>query len=386
MPSPSPTRRVAEFLQTELAAGVALVAATVIALLWANLAPGLYHDVWSATVRLPGPGHDLTTAEWTTSGLMAIFFFVVALEIKREIVEGELRNPRVAAVPVLGAIGGMILPAVVYAAITVGSGSASGWAIPMATDIAFAIGVLRVAGRRAPRALGLTLLTLAIVDDLGSFVVVALFYSSGVRGEWVLVALGVAAVVAVTSRRLEHPAWFVVPAVVLWIALYRSGVPATLAGVVLAFLTPMRSRRGRPVLAPLEHALHPWASFVVVPLFALANAGIVISSAAVHHALESEAALGIFAGRVVGKVVGIAAGVALAIRLGARTDLDRRSIVALGFLGGIGLTVSVFVADLAFSGPDLATAKLAILAASVVAAVLAAGVLRTIRPVPDDAA
>lgn len=386
MPSASPTRRLTEFLRTELAAGVALVAATTIALLWANLAPGAYHDVWSSTLRLPGPGDTLTTAEWISSGLIAVFFFVVALEIKREIVEGELRNPRIAAVPVLGAIGGMIVPALVYIVITAGSGLGHGWAIPMATDIAFALGVVRVAGRRAPRALGLTLLTLAIVDDLGSFVVVAVFYSSGVRGTWLLVALGVAVVVGVGARRLEHPAWFVVPAVMLWIALYRSGAPATLTGVALAFLTPIRSRRGRPVLAPLEHALHPWASFVVVPLFALANAGIVISSTAVHHALESEAALGIVAGRVVGKVVGISAGVALAIRLGARTDLDRRSIVALGFLGGVGLTVSVFVADLSFSGPDLATAKLAILAASAAAAVLAAGVLRTIRPVPDDAA
>jgi NhaA family Na+:H+ antiporter len=385
MSSPSPTRRLTEFLRTELAAGVALVAATAVALLWANLAPGLYEDVWSATVSLPGPGHDLTTAEWISSGLMAVFFFVVALEVKREVVEGELRNPRVAAVPVLGAIGGMIVPALVYLAITAGTGLGHGWAIPMATDIAFAIGVLRIAGRRAPRALGLTLLTLAVVDDLGSFVVVALFYSSGVRGVWLLVALGVAVAVAVGSRRLEHPAWFVVPAVVLWIALYRSGVPATLAGVALAFLTPIRSRRGRPVLATLEHALHPFASFVVVPLFALANAGIVISSTAIHHAVESEAALGIVAGRAVGKVVGISAGIALALGLGARTELDRRSIVALGCLGGIGLTVSVFIADLSFSGADLDTAKLAILVGSLIAAVLAAGVLRTIRPVPDDA-
>jgi NhaA family Na+:H+ antiporter len=385
MPSPSPTRRLTEFLRAELAAGAVLVTATIVALLWANLAPGVYHDVWSATVRLPGPGHSLTTAEWISSGLMAIFFFVVALEIKREFVEGELRHPRVAAIPVFGAIGGMIVPALVYLVITAGSGLGHGWAIPMATDIAFALGVLRLAGRRAPRALGLTLLTLAIVDDLGSFVVVAFFYSSGVQATWLLVALGVAAVVGIGARRLERPAWFIVPAVVLWIALYRSGVPATLAGVALAFLTPIRTRRGRPVLAPLEHTLHPWASFVVVPLFALANAGIVISSATVHHALGSEAALGIVAGRVIGKVVGIAAGVALAVRFGARTELDRRSIVALGFLGGLGLTVSVFIAGLTFSGPDLDAAKLAILAGSVAAAALAIGVLRTIRPVPDSA-
>jgi NhaA family Na+:H+ antiporter len=163
--------------------------------------------------------------------------------------------------------------------------------------------------------------------------------------------------------------------------MFRSGVPATLAGVVLAFLTPMRTRRGRPVLTTLEHALHPWASFVVVPLFALANAGIVVSAATVKHALGSRAALGIVAGRVVGKVLGITAGIALARRLGAHTTLDRRSLTALGLLGGIGLTVSVFIADLSFSGPDLTSAKLAILVASGIAALLAAAVLRTIRPV-----
>src|SRR4051812_40560225 len=330
MPSSSPPRRLAEFLRTELAAGAALGAATALALVWANVAPGLYHDVWSATLHLPGPGRDLTTAEWVTDGLMAVFFFVVALEIKREVVEGELRNPRVAAIPVLGAIGGMVVPAVIYALVTAGSGLEHGWAIPMATDIAFALGVLRLAGRRAPRALGLTLLTLAIVDDLGSFVIVAVFYSSGFAAGWLLAALAVVLAMAVAGRRLESPAWFVLPAVALWIAFFRAGVPATLAGVVLAFLTPVRSRRGRPVLASLEHALHPVASFVIVPLFALANSGIVVSAASLHHAIDSPAAIGIVMGRVLGKPVGIALGVLVACRLGARTDLDRRALLALG--------------------------------------------------------
>ncbi len=383
MPKPIPRRRALEFLRTELAAGVALVAATVAALIWANLAPGVYHNTWSATLSLPGPGRDLTIAEWITSGLMAVFFFVVTLEIKREIVDGELRNPRIAAIPVIGAIGGMVVPALIYVAVTAGSGLGRGWGIPMATDIAFAIGVLRLSGRRAPRVLGLTLLTLAIVDDLGSFVVIALFYSSGVRWTWVLVALGVALLVACGGRRLEHPAWFLIPAAALWVALFRSGIPATLAGVALAFLTPLRSRRGRPVLTTLERALHPWGSFVVVPLFALASAGIVISSTTIHHAFHSEAALGIVAGRVVGKVVGIALGVAFACRLGAHTPLDRRSIMALGFLSGVGLTVSVFVAELSFSGPELNTAKLAILAGSIVAAIVATAILRTI-PTDSD--
>jgi NhaA family Na+:H+ antiporter len=385
MPSQRPSRRLAEFLRTELASGVAVVAATVVAMVWANATPAAYHDLWSTVVDLPGPGHGLTLDAWVTDGLMAVFFFVVALEIKREVVDGELRDPRSAAVPIAGALGGMVAPALIYAAVTAGSGLGHGWAVPMATDIAFALGVLRLAGRRAPRALGLTLLTLAIVDDLGSFVIVALFYSSGIRAGWLLAALAVVLAMAVAGRRLESPAWFVLPAVALWIALFRAGVPATLAGVVLAFLTPVRSRRGRPVLASLEHALHPIASFAIVPLFALANAGIVVSAASLHHAIDSPAAIGIVLGRVVGKPVGIALGVFVACRLGARTDLDRRALLALGLLGGIGLTVSIYVADLSFVGPDLDAAKLAILTGSVLAGLLAAGVLRTVRPVSDDA-
>jgi NhaA family Na+:H+ antiporter len=383
MPAPRPLTRVAEFLRTELASGVALVAATVAAIVWANVAPGPYHDTWSTVLALPGPGHDLTLADWVTEGLMAVFFFVVALEIKREVVDGELRDLRRAAIPVAGALGGMAVPAVIYTFATLGTGLGRGWAVPMATDIAFALGVLRIAGRRAPRALGLTLLTLAIVDDLGSFVVVALFYSSGVHVAWLAAALGVAVLVLLVGQRLESPAWFVLPAVALWLALYRSGVPATLAGVGLACITPIRSRRGRPVLAQLEHAMHPWASFVVVPLFALANAGIAVSASSLHDAATSRAALGIVAGRVVGKVAGITLGIALAQRLGARTTLDRQSLTALGLLGGIGLTVSVYVADLSFTGSALDTAKLAVLGGSMAAAVLAGGVLRTVRSETD---
>jgi NhaA family Na+:H+ antiporter len=383
MPSPRPRTRLIEFLRTEIAAGAALLVATVVALIWANAAPGLYHDVWSRPLSLPGPGHALPISEWVTEGLMAVFFFVVALEIKREVLEGDLRDPRVAAVPVAGALGGMLVPALVYALATAGSGLGRGWAIPMATDIAFALGVLRLAGARAPRALGLTLLTLAIVDDLGSFVVVAIFYTSGIELGWLLLAVAALAVIGIGGRRVDHPVWFVVPALALWVAMLRGGIPPTLAGVALAFLTPMRDRRGRPVLPRLEHVLHPWASFVVIPLFALANAGIALSAGAVHQLVTNDAAIGIIGGRVVGKVVGITLAIALACRFGATTTLDRRSLLVLGLLGGVGLTVSIYVADLSFVGAQLDTAKLAVLVGSTIAAVLATVALRTIRPVRD---
>ena len=249
---------------------------------------------------------------------MAIFFFVVGLEIKREIVEGDLRDPRAAMVPIAAAVGGMVVPAAVYGLVTLGSGAGHGWGIPMATDIAFAVGVLRLVGRRAPPALGVTLLTLAIVDDVGAILVIAVFYSTGLSWTWLLGALGLLVLIRIAGRTLASPWWFVAPAVVLWVEMLRSGVHATIAGVLLGLATPLVARNGRPVLAPLEHALHPWASFVVLPLFALANAGIPVSVSTLRDAATSPAAIGILAGLLIGKFVGINLGARLAVRAGGR--------------------------------------------------------------------
>ena len=252
----------------------------------------------------------------------------------------------------------------------------------MATDIAFALAVLRSAKRRAPSGLGIILLTLAIVDDLGAIIVIAIFYSTGVKPVWLLVAaIGLAVVVAV-GRRIEHPGWFVIPAVLIWICFSRSGVHATLAGAVLGLATPLRVRSGTPVLEPLEHALKPWTNLVVLPLFALANAGVILSASQLHASVTSPVAWGIALGLIVGKFVGITGSTWLAVRLGGRlpAGLGARSIVALGLLGGIGFTVSLFIATLAFSGPLLQTAKSAVFAASIVSGIAAAMLLRTIRP------
>jgi NhaA family Na+:H+ antiporter len=383
-----PLQRVAEFLRTESAGGVVLIAATVVALVWANVAPASYHDLWSTTLSLPGPEHALSLEAWVNEGLMTIFFFVVGLEVKREIVEGELREPRAAMVPIAAALGGMVVPAALFALVTLGSGLGHGWGIPMATDIAFAVGILRLVAPRAPRSVGLTLLTLAIVDDIGAILVIAVFYSTGISFAWLLGALGLLVIIRLAGRVVAHPLWFVVPAVVLWVEMLRSGVHATLAGVLLGLATPVVARNGRPVLDRLEHGLHPWSSFLVLPLFALANAGIPISTAALRTAATNPAAIGILVGLVVGKVAGINLGIAVAARAGGRVpeDLTGRARLALGLLGGIGLTVSLFIAGLSYVGTDLSAAKLAILVASTAAAVLAAGVLRTIRPVPDAAA
>lgn len=384
---PAPLRRVADFLRTESAGGVALVVATIAAIVWANVASDSYRGFWSTSLMLPGPAHALPLSEWVNEGLMAVFFFVVGLEIKREIVDGELRAPRTAAVPVVAALGGMVVPAVIYLAVNAGTAAGHGWGIPMATDIAFAIGVLRLAGSRLPRGVGLTLLTLAIVDDLGAIAVIAIVYSAGISGAWLGLALVGIVLVLVLRRVADHPAWYVVPAVLIWIAMQRSGVHPTVAGVIVGFLTPLRTRTGYPILSNLEDRLHPWSSLLVVPLFALANAGIVVSADRWHALTSSRLALGVVLGLTVGKVVGIVGGTWVATRLGAQlpAGVNGRAVVAIGVLGGIGFTVSLFVAGLAFTGTDLGTAKLAILITSVAMALIGTLWLRTIPPESDPA-
>jgi NhaA family Na+:H+ antiporter len=377
--------RVKRAVRSDAASGIVLIAATAVALVWANVAPDSYHDLWSATLSLPGPGRPLSLEAWINEGLMTVFFFAVGLEIKREILVGELRDRRTAMVPIAAAIGGMLVPAALYSLVTLGSGLGQGWGVPMATDIAFAVGVLRLVGRRAPRSVGVTLLTLAVVDDVGAIVVIALFYSAGISPGWLLGAVGVLVLIRIAGRTLAHPAWFVVPAVLLWIEMLRSGVHATLAGVLLGLATPLVARDGRPVLTALEHALRPWITGLVLPLFALANAGVPVSVTACRDAVTSPAAIGIMVGLLGGKFVGINAGIRVAARFGGRrpASLSGRSAVALGMLGGIGLTVSLFIAGLSFDGPDLDAAKLAVLAASVIAATGATLVLRTITEEPD---
>ena len=384
---PAPLRRVADFLRTESAGGVALVVATVAAIVWANTAGDSYREFWSTHLTLPGPAHALAVSEWVNEGLMAVFFFVVGLEIKREIVDGELRAPRTAAVPVVAAVGGMVIPALIYIAVNAGTAAGHGWGVPMATDIAFAIGVLRLAGSRLPRGIGLTLLTLAIVDDLGAIAVIAIVYSGGISMAWLGVALVGIVLVVLLRRVTERPAWYVVPAVLIWMAMQRSGVHPTVAGVIVGLLTPLRTRSGHPILSVLEDRLHPWSSFLVIPLFALANAGIVVSADRWNALTSSRLALGVVLGLAVGKVVGIVGGTWVATRLGGQLPdgVNGRAVVAIGLLGGIGFTVSLFVAGLAFTGTELGTAKLAILTTSVAMALFGTLWLRTIPPETDPA-
>ena len=372
-----------DFLHTEAAGGVVLVGATVIALLWANSPwTDSYFDLWDTELAL-----DLTVQEWINDGLMTVFFFVVGLEIKRELVEGELRDRRQAATPAIAALGGMAVPAVIYLSLNAGGIGRDGWGIPVATDIAMAVGVLSLLGSRVVPSLKLFLLALAIADDIGAIVVIAVFYASDFEVLPFLVALLVVGAIVVVQRMgVDALAVYLVLGAGLWFALHESGVHATLAGVALGLLTPTRPRRGggsESVVEWLEHGLHPWTSFVIVPLFALANAGIAISVDTISDAASSTITYGIIAGLVVGKLVGVTAATWLAVRLrvGALpSEASWRAIVGIGALAGIGFTVSIFVSGLAFEDVALQDeAKLGILIASLTAALLGAAVLSVRR-------
>jgi NhaA family Na+:H+ antiporter len=357
-----------EFLQTEAGGGVVLLAAALIALVWANSPwQGGYHD---ASEEL----HD-----WVNDGLMSVFFFVVGLEIKRELVRGELREWRAAALPAIAALGGMLVPAVVFRLVAGGGPEAHGWGIPMATDIAFAVGVLAVLGSRVPRGLKVFVLTLAIVDDIGAIVVIAAFYTDRLEPAWLLAAVGLAALV-IAARRLglARPAVFLLIGVGLWYCTHRSGIHPTIAGVALGLLMPVDES--------LETRLHPWSSYVVIPLFALTNAGVALDGGAVSDAIGSRVSWAVVLGLVVGKLVGIAGATAAATRLsiGQLPDgVGSRHMLGAAALGGIGFTVSLFITGLAYADEALqAQAKVGILAGSVSAALFGAAVLTRADPAP----
>ncbi len=377
-----------EFLHAEAAGGVALLIAAVAALVWANLpaAADTYVSVWDTEIAVAwGPvavSEDLR--HWINDGLMTLFFFVVGLEIKRELVTGELRDRRVAALPVLAAAGGVVLPALLFLAIAPGQPESAGWGIPVATDIAFVVGVLALLGPRAPGGAKLFLLSVAIVDDLIAISIIAVFYSEQISAGWLTAA--VVGLLVVVALRRAGVRWIWVYAVIggaVWYATLKSGIHPTIAGVALGMLTPARPYQGRDVLAVLEHRLHPVSAYLVVPLFALANAGVALSLPGVREAAESRLTWAIVLGLVVGKTVGIAGVTVLVTRLGfARlpADLPAVTVWGLGSLAGIGFTVSLFIADLAFDDASLVDqAKVAILAGSLLSGLLGTSLLLLLR-------
>jgi NhaA family Na+:H+ antiporter len=314
--------------------------------------------------------------------LMAIFFLVVGLEVKRELAVGELSSRGAALLPLFAAVGGMVAPAVLFLAVTAGSGDGRGWGIPMATDVAFALAALTALGSRVPSSLTAFLLGVAVIDDIGAILVIAVYYTDGVALGWLAGALAtLAAVVVVRRLGLRHPLPFIALGLVVWLCTFESGVHATIAGVAMGLVTPVRPRTpGTPsALERTVELLHPWSGYVVLPLFALANAGIVLDHASLDAATQTPVALAAALGLVVGKVVGLSGGVALAVRLGVSdmpTGARPAHVVGVGALAGIGFTVSLFITALAYDDPALvAAAKIGVLGGSVVAACLGAALL-----------
>jgi Na+:H+ antiporter, NhaA family len=414
--------RLLEFLRTEEASGVFLLAATLVALVWANSSVrDSYEALWStvATFRIGGLSVGMDLQHWVNEALMTLFFLVVGLEIKREVRTGELRDPKTIALPIFAAIGGMVVPAGVYLLLNAGSDTAGGWGVPVATDIAFALGVLTLAASRAPVSVRSFLLTLAIVDDIGAILLIAIFYSGGLASVWLVISVVIVASVVLARFLRVTSVWpFVLLGVGLWVALYESGVHPTLAGVVLGLMapavpirrSPMAATEARQTLREAEHkpdgeaeaywiavndmadqavspldrvetSLHPWTSWIVVPTFALANAGIELSEAAVTEAVMSPVGLGVLLGLVVGKPLGICAAVFAVTRAGIGRlpdDFTSRMVFGVAVLAGLGFTVALFIAELAFGSPrDIGTAKLAVLLASLLASVLGAVILRS---------
>jgi Na+/H+ antiporter NhaA len=412
-----------QFLRTQTGSAAVLLAATVAALIWANVAPGSYQQVWATELSVHlgrrSVSHDLHV--WVNSGLMTFFFFVVGLEARREFDLGELRERRRLAMPLLAGLGGMIVPVAIFLAVNAGGPAAHGWGTAMSTDTAFALGMLALVGRKAPDRLRSFLLTFAVVDDLSALAIIAIFYSHQISLPALLAGLGVFAVVLVVrAAGVRRGPVYLVLGVAAWGAFLRSGVDPVVVGLVMGLLTQaypaargdleraseqFRLFREQPTpelareastglatsLSPndrLQAVFHPWTSYLIVPLFALANAGIVISGPFLARAFTSPVTLGILAAYVAGKPAGVAGGSALAglvSRGRLRPPVGWASLLGAGTIAGIGFTVSLLIASLAFTGPLLAEAKAGVLTAALCAAALTWLVFRLTALLPKYA-
>lgn len=361
-----------EFFDNEKAASVVLIVCTVVSIAIANSAhSALYQAVWH--IQIGG----LNLENWINDGLMAIFFLLIGLELERELYVGELSSLRKALLPAIAALGGVAVPATIYYGFNVGTPTQSGIGIPMATDIAFALGVLAILGSRIPTSLKVFLAALAVIDDLCAIIVIALFYSNGIALPYLVGALAVWALLIVLNRAFRVMALtpYLLGGAFMWFLMLKSGVHATITGVMLAFAIPFTARAGgESPSARLEHVLHKPVAFSILPIFALANTAIPLG-AGIVAALTSASGLGIAVGLIVGKPVGIVLASALAVAVGIGhlpADLKWRHIIGAGMLGGIGFTMSIFIANLAFpEHPEqVIAAKTAILCASLVAGLL----------------
>ncbi len=417
-----PVRR---FLHVEASGGIVLLLAAVAALIWANSPwSDSYYNFWHTdfalnigSYQMGGESHHLTLETLVNDALMAIFFFVVGLEIKRELVSGQLKDPKAAALPVIAAIGGMVFPALVYVVFNANSDASSGWGIPMATDIAFAVGVISLLGDKIGRPLKVFLLSLAIADDIGAIVVIAIFYTSDLSFSWFVTALIIMGIIVVLRRlHIWYIPIYIALGTALWLATFESGIHATIAGVVLGLATPAKPQQSKEdglaalewlrdkgkgesiypvdvrltameiresqvsVAERIESALHPISSFIIIPIFALANAGVNMGDGLLGDAASSPITWGVGLGLIVGKIFGITFMTWLGMKLpfiSPPSGLNFISLLGLAATAGIGFTVSLFITNLAFDDMEIINqSKIGVLFASVIAGILGLLLLR----------
>jgi Na+/H+ antiporter NhaA len=408
---------VRDFLRTETGGAMVLLAAVIVGLAWANIDPDSYRSFWTTELEVRIGSHSLTDdlRHWVNDGLMVFFFFIVGLEARREFDMGELRERRRIALPVIAALGGVTVPVLIYLAFNAGSDTAQGWGAAMSTDTAFALGALALVGPRCPDRLRVFLLTLVVGDDLAALLVIAIAYTDQVSLTWLAIAIALLCVfIAIGRLRVWRGPAYVVAGLGIWLAMHESGIHPTIAGLAMglattAFLparadleevtararefreqpTPELARSARlgleSAVSPnqrLQLMLHPWTSFVVVPLFALANAGITIDSDLLSDAIHSPVTLGILVGYVVGKPLGIVGASWLATRRGLRLPVGWGALFGGGAVAGIGFTVSLLIASLAFEGRNLEEAKLGVFGAAIAAAAIGWLVFRVIDRLP----
>jgi NhaA family Na+:H+ antiporter len=382
----APTHWFNQLFRHDATAGVILVSAALLALVMDN-SPlyWLYDGLLSTPVVFQIGALELNKPLllWINDGLMAIFFFLVGLEVKREILDGRLSSVKQASLPAIAAVGGMAIPALIYVAMTMDAGDPEalrGWAIPAATDIAFALGILALLGPRVPAALKVLLLAIAIIDDIGAIVIIAVFYTADLS----LASLGLAAVggvvlLAMNLAGVTRTTWYILVGVVMWVCVLKSGVHATLAGVVVALAIPMKGKSGETLLENLEHALHPWVAFGIMPIFAFANAGVSLAGMTFADLL-SPIPLGIALGLFVGKQIGVFGSAYIAVKSGICSmpqGVNWMQIYGVSMLDGIGFTMSLFIGTLAFVDPEHASAvRIGVLVGSTFSAVLGYAVLR----------
>lgn len=376
------------FLAMESAGGILLIIAAIVAMIMANTGlSDIYHYVLDTQIQLRISSLNLekTFAHWVNDGLMAIFFLVIGLEVKRELVSGALSSREKAIFPALAAVGGMVFPALWFVFFNYGEGeSLHGWAVPTATDIAFALGVMALLGKRVPLSLKVFLLALAIIDDLGAIIIIALFYNHGLSIPALSVAaLGIGGLYWLNRAQVKNLVPYLILGWIVWVAVLQSGIHATLAGVILGFLIPLHGLKFSPS-QELERFLHPWCAFFILPIFAFVNAGVSLQGLSLTD-LSSTLPMGIMAGLLLGKPMGIFLTCWVAVKLGIAqlpTGVCLRQIFAVSVLCGIGFTMSIFIASLAFAGqPELANlSRLGILMGSTLSATLGYTLLYCVLP------